>query len=137
MHYKLSESDKRRIENSINSLLSYKVLRTFQETQVEVGDVLIMEELDWQSDKWQPKYVSEGMRVPKKYRVVHVDECGVAWVKLIKVTGGMGKSIKSTLNINFAVERWRVDPKMLDSILLQEEYDPRLEYRNWSGKDAR
>lgn len=129
----LTDNDRRRIAGHYENNLVMKVVKLHKELQVDIDDVLIMEVKDRETGEWTANLVSKSMPLPKKYKVVHIDEYGVAWVKLIKVAGGLGKSLKCVLNIDLYSERWKQDKRQLESILIGHEYDPREEYKDYTG----
>jgi hypothetical protein len=133
MEYKLSEHDLKKIRNSDKTHYPVKIVKHHRELNVGLDDVLILLRFKQSDDAWVPENISSKIPIPKKYRVVHIDDNDVAWVKLIKVTGGLGKSLKCTLSIMLENERWEVDPKQLEAILLDKEYDPREQYRQYKA----
>lgn len=105
-----------------------ELIRSIKSWNFEVGEVLVKEIKDHSGNAYIED-VSSMCKVPKKYKVVHIDELGIPWVKQISVRGGLGNKIfclatAVSKNISF-----KVDPEKLNSILLGYEYDPRIEYK--------
>jgi hypothetical protein len=93
-----------------------------------VGDTLVrykMHEYPRELD-----LVSDACPVPKKFRVMKIDDLGVPWVKQLSVRGGLGTQLTNLVE-GWCNGRYRyaVDPEQIDSILLGYKYDPRIEYR--------
>jgi hypothetical protein len=104
-----------------------KMIRDYHSWKFNVDDVLIRHSTDHDGNK-VVDIVSESCRVPKKFRVVKVDELGIPWVKQLSVRGGLGNKLYCLMNYvnNYT---WEVDPEQIDAVLLGYKYDPRAEYR--------
>lgn len=93
-----------------------------------VGDVLIRYRIN--EDGREIDMVSDVCPVPKKFRVMHIDDLGIPWVKQLSVRGGLGTKLASLVEAwSQGKYRYAVDPEQIDSILLGYKYDPRIEYR--------
>ena len=100
----------------------YKFFREYR--NYNEGDVLIRHNASGNDP------VSSLCPVPKKFKVVCVDEYDVPWIKYIGVKGGLGKTIFTPVD-QYGIWKYEIDPEMLNAQILQVEYDPRAEYRAW------
>lgn len=93
-----------------------------------VGDVLIRHKVFL--DSRNIDLVSDACPVPKKFRVMYIDDLGIPWIKQLSVRGGLGTKLSNLVEA-WCNGRYRysVDPEQIDSILLGYKYDPRSEYR--------
>lgn len=76
----------------------------------------------------------------RKYKVVHVSERGVPFLKEITLDGKLTGPIRSFQRLEQRTSvtyfpppkkrEWEIDPDMVDAILLGQEYDPMAEARN-------
>lgn len=67
--------------------------------------------------------------VPKKYKVVYIDDIGVPWIKQISVRGGLGSKMYCLALMDINVYSYKIDPEQLEAMLLNYRYDPRIEYK--------
>lgn len=104
-----------------------KMLKNLKTWNFSVGDVIVRYTVDSRGNK-NLDLVSTRCPVPKKFRVLHIDDLGVPWVKQLSVSGGLGNKLYCLMNYihNF---QWEVDPEQIDSIILGHQYDPRAEYK--------
>ena len=95
----------------------------------EAGDVLIRYRSDHEGNA-RVDHVSEQCKVPKKFKVMFVDEeLGLPWVKNVNVRGGLGSKLYClTESVGYS---YVVDPECLECELLGVKYDPRAQYREW------
>lgn len=113
----------------------------------KLGDIYILESWDTSDPKnvWHEK---THMGFPVKYEVVHVSDTGIPYLRKLTSAGNPTgaafippeaetiNAIKRSLSINntglFAhggtVQRFVPDPEQLDSILLQQEFDPMAQH---------
>lgn len=105
-----------------------KILSEMRNWHFSVGDVLVRTKR-MPDGAWIQDHVSETCPVPKKFRVIHIDELGIPWIRQLSVRGGMGTALTCLVNSNVELFKYKVDPEQLDSILLGIKYDPRSEYR--------
>lgn len=106
-----------------NSPLAHTI-KQYKNWKFSVGDVLIRKSIRTNDiDR-----VSETCPVPRKFRVIHIDELGIPWVKQLSVRGGLGNKLYNLMTYvqNFI---WEVDPEQIDALILGYKYDPRAEYR--------
>lgn len=97
----------------------------------KVGDYLIRKIRDWDINYNKPKgdwrnvKIHPKSKMNKKFRVVHIDNHGVPYVKHIKVNGSLG-GIVCMASMNFQVSRFEPDPEHMEHIILdmQSEFDP-------------
>ena len=68
-------------------------------------------------------------KVPKKFKIVYVDEFNIPWVKQISVRGGLGNKLYTLLSFQPTRFKFEIDPEKLDAELLGFKYDPRAEYK--------
>lgn len=124
------------LPNDIKEIEGYKTHSPIGRLLVElrdiwkysVGDVLVRYKM---SDSGKEiDLVSDACPVPKKFRVMHIDDLGIPWLKQLSVRGGLGTKLSPITEI-WCNGRYRycVDQEQLDSILLGYKYDPRIEYR--------
>jgi len=108
---------------------SAKMIRHYREWQhLKENDVLIRDRMDGTLDK-----VSEQCDVPKKFKVIHIDELGFPWVKNINVRGGLGTKLYNlSESLTFT---YKIDTEQLDCLLLGGKYDPRAQYREWRKRN--
>ncbi len=101
--------------------------------QFSVNDVLIRFPY---TNISEPEMVSPICPVPKKYRVVHIDKCGMRWIKYIKVDGSEGALV--ALSEVWQDGKWvfAIGPEQVDAIMLGIDYDP-LEQYNKHYRDDR
>jgi hypothetical protein len=93
-----------------------------------VGDVLIRHRMNGDHNDIDP--VSDVCPIPKKFKVIHIDDLGIPWIKQLSVRGGLGTKLISLVEAwNNGKYRYIVDPEQVDAILLGYKYDPRLEYK--------
>lgn len=99
-----------------------------------VGDVLVRYKMN--GDSRDLDIVSDACPVPKKFRVMYIDDLGIPWVKQLSVRGGLGIKL-ANLTDAWGNGRYRyfVDPEQIDSILLGYRYDPRIEYRRMRNEN--
>jgi hypothetical protein len=98
---------------------------------IDIGEVLVQRDL---SNK-KLVQVSGTCKVPRKYKVVYKCELGIPWVKQISVRGGLG--VKLYPLTHFLPHRYifEIDPEKIDSMLLGNKYDPRIEYKRMRDSD--
>lgn len=104
----------------------FKLFREYR--NYNEGDVLVRRNQHSATGEYDP--VSASCPIPKKFKVVCVDEFDVPWIKQIGVKGGLGKKMHTPVD-QAGVWVYEIDPEMLNAQILQAEYDPREEYRKW------
>ena len=128
MKYSLKPKELIDVENFLKNSPHAKMIKEYQNWGFEIGDVLIRHNTNYVGDT-AVELVSPSCQIPKKYRVVHIDELKVPWVKQVSVRGGLGNKLYCLLNYNQSNIQWSVDPEQIDSQLLGRKYDPRAEYK--------
>lgn len=123
----LKPKDTEDIQKFLNTNPIARMLKKMQGWKFDVGDILIRYEIDSRGKK-HVDCVSTACPVPKKFRVLHIDDLGVPWVKQLSVSGGMGNKLYCLLNYVHQYE-WETDPEQVDALLLGYKYDPRAEYK--------
>jgi hypothetical protein len=106
------------------------ILTQYLKWDFNVGDVLVRSK----HGETELDIVSKVCPVPKKFRVIYIDELGVPWAKQLSVRGGMGTQLYCLLNYA-SYFNWKHDPEIFDAILLGYKYDPRAEYRRMRNED--
>jgi len=133
--YELKEEDKAVIINHIASSHLYKLIKEYDTWNFEIGDVLVRYSLAADGGK-SIEYVGSSCQVPKKYKVLYIDDAGIPWTKQVSVRGGLGKKIRPLVNLadgyRYTME---VDPEQIDAIILGYKYDPRIEYKRMRDRD--
>lgn len=125
----ISPSDLKEIEHFKTHHPTGRLLVEIKEAwKFSVGDILVRYLID-SKDK-SLDLISEVCPVPKKFRVMYIDDLGIPWVKQLSVRGGLGTRLASLVDSwSFGKYRYIVDPEQTDSILLGYKYDPRIEYK--------
>jgi len=101
-----------------------------------IGDVLVRQAVYDGSSSLD--LVSIACPVPKKFKVVHIDDLGMPWVKQLSVKGGFGTRFSPLAETwSYGEYRFSVDPEQIDSILLGYKYDPRIEYKQLRKKGSK
>jgi hypothetical protein len=105
-----------------------RLLAEMKNWQFQVDDILIrtFKDLDGNSSV---EMVSAECQVPKKYRVMLIDDVGIPWVKQLSVRGGLGVKLYCLANVDIERYKYKVDPEQLEATLLGVKYDPRIEYK--------
>ena len=91
----------------------------------EVEDVLVKRDLA----NGNLVEVSGTCKVPRKYKIVSMDDLGIPWVKQVSVRGGLGNKLYPLLHFTPTRFKFEIDPEKLDAIILGHKYDPRIEYK--------
>lgn len=125
---KLKPSETQEIEQFASQHPLGKLLSEMKHWKFSVGDVLVRFTKE-DGGAQSIDMVSETCQVPKKYRVVIVDDLGVPWVKQLSVRGGMGNRLYCLATMDTGRYHFQVDPEQLEAILLGYKYDPRVEYK--------
>ena len=112
-----------------------RMIREYQSWKFNVDDVLIRTSHDFNNDSVIDK-VSESCPVPKKFRVLFIDELGIPWVKQLSVRGGLGNKMYCLMNY-VSNYHWEVDPEQVEAVILGYKYDPRAEYRRMRDDNPR
>jgi len=106
----------------------FKMLKLYKQAlQFELNCVLI------KTLNKEVEQVSANCPVPKKYKVVHIDDCDVRWVKVISVKGGLGANLIPLISEPFEFTKeveYHIDPELLNATILGYKYDARKEYKN-------
>lgn len=135
MNYQLKQNEKDAVEAFLKAgNRQSTLLREFVKWQgFGLNDVLIRYRItaDFHTGKIQRDIdnVSNTCEVPKKFRIVYIDDIGVPWVKQLSVRGGLGNKLYCLADYSPGCYEFEVDPAYVDSILLGTSYDPRAEYR--------
>lgn len=102
------------------------ILRAVKEwSDFEIGEVLVKRDLSNNN----LVEVSGQCRIPKKWKIVHIDDLGIPWIKVVSVRGGLGNKLEPMTKFQPNRFRFEIDPEKLDALLLGVRYDPRIEYK--------
>ena len=137
----LSQEDLKYIKEESRNNNVHKYFEHVASKKFKVGDVVIKKVRDgdlmsgnykeWTDVPWKILKVSPMSPTNKKFLVVHVDECGVPYVKHIRVDGSLG-GIACLGNMNTDCSVFEHDPEYVDHILLNGEdrpFDPLGSYK--------
>lgn len=107
-----------------------KLIRNYLDwLNFKVGDVLIRYRIDNEGNE-RVDNVSADCNIPKKFKVVYIDnEVKCPWVKNVCVRGGLGTKLYCLTESAGYI--YKIDPEVMDCILMGVNYDPRAQYRNW------
>lgn len=106
-------------------------LEYYSTHKFSVGDYLIKKKYDNYSNTWNTELFSNNYDdVYRKYKVVHIDQWGVAYIASIIYSGTLSKYAFPLSNVDFSFERFELDPEYEIHILLgkENEYDPQAEW---------
>lgn len=133
--YELKDEDKAAIIHNIATSHLYKLIVEYNSWNFEVGDVLVRYAIS-ADDNRSVEYVSSSCKVPKKYKIIYIDDAGIPWTKQVSVRGGLGKKVRPLTNIADGY-RWTmaIDPEQIDAIILGYKYDPRIEYKKMRDRE--
>jgi hypothetical protein len=121
----LSPKDKLAIAEYEDSPLM-RILRRHQTQKYSIGDVLIRFKFD-EDGKRSSCTVSKGNLMPRKYKVVHINDLGVSFVKYIPYSEDADPesgALVSMLHTDVQAHEFQVDPDFTDSIIFGTEYTP-------------
>lgn len=119
----LKDVEKFAKEHQIGKLLSEIKTWGFQ-----VGDVLIRT-TKTSDGKSEVDTMNDASGVPKKFKVVFIDDLGIPWIKQLSVRGGLGNKMHCLATMDVHRHSYKIDPEQLDAFLLGYKYDPRIEYK--------
>jgi len=125
---KLKPDEMKEVEQFAREHPVGKILSEMKHWKFAVGDVLVRFIREPEGGT-SIDVVSETCPVPKKYRVMLVDELGIPWVKQLSVRGGLGNKLYCIANADASKYHYQVDPEQLEAIILGYKYDPRVEYK--------
>ena len=125
---KLKPDDTQEVEQFAKEHPTGKMLSEMKNWKFAVGDVLIRFIKEPEGGT-SIDTVADTCLVPKKYRVMIIDDLGIPWVKQLSVRGGLGNKLYCLAQIDAGKYHYQVDPEQLEAILLGYKYDPRVEYR--------
>jgi hypothetical protein len=96
------------------------------------GDVIIRQKRFGYGSmvKWDIDKVSNKCPVPKKFKIVKIDDYGIPWTKQISVRGGLGSNLASLAGTTNGY-RYELDPEKELAVILGVDYEPRSQYRKW------
>lgn len=129
MSNQLKDLENKVVKQFLDNHPTAKMIRNYRQwLELKVNDVLIRDRMDGEID-----CVSTDCKVPKKFKVIYIDDVGFPWVKNINVRGGLGTKLYN-LSESPAFS-YRIDPDQLDCLLLGGRYDPRQQYRAWRSNN--
>lgn len=100
-----------------------KALKSWSD--LEVGEVLVRRDVS----SGNLVEVSGTCKVPQKFKIVHIDNLGVPWIKRMSVRGGLSSKLYPMTHFEPERFTFEVDPEKIDAMLLGIKYDARLEYK--------
>lgn len=117
----LSSSDRQKIEGIEEQNPICKYMKHVKLNNFKVGDYLIAYN-PWmpRDDKAKKPQTAGVVSAVKKFKVIHVNEYGVAFYKGVGLNGKMGEGIKCVDHETYL----EVDPDYTESIILGHEYEP-------------
>lgn len=126
MNKTLKQSDLNTIKRWLENEPIAQIFKAVKDLSgLNVGDIFVKRDL---SNNEIVK-ISGMCKVPRKYKVVYVDEYGIPWFKQVSVRGGLGDKIYPLTHFNPTRFQFELDPEKLDADLLGTKYDPRIEYK--------
>lgn len=126
MNKMLKPSDIEAMKRWMDNDSTAQILKTLKDqVDLEVGEVLVKRDLV-NNDLVK---VSGTCPIPRKYKVVAIDELGVPWLKQVSVRGGLGTKLYPITHFVPTRFKFEIDPEKVDSELLGTTYDPRIEYK--------
>ena len=127
MKVELTEKEQRQLERSINSNPVRKFLLNRDNTNFEVGDVLVKCIRRWKGGdqyEWVNEPISSENKMSQRYVFIHKDEFGIGYMKQLKVsTGKLGSEIYCLTDYDFESTKFEVDPEYAENIFLDAEFD--------------
>ena len=111
-----------------------KCLRLSRDMKFEVGTFLIKKMLVWRDGKhvWVTEKFNKTRDVPRKYKVVAVDEFGLPFIRKVLYNGVLHKTLEYMANKDLTYIYYEVDPDMQYHVLLGEDekaFNPQTTYR--------
>lgn len=128
MEHGLKPHEIRDVENFLKTSPVAQLIREYRNWKFAVGDVLVKHNKTY-DEGYELETVSSVCPIPRKFKVVHIDELNIPWVKQVSVRGGLGNKLYCVLNYHHPRVKWEVDPEQVEAILLGFKYDPRAEYK--------
>src|SRR5665213_3373457 len=99
---KLKPDEMKEVEQFAKEHPVGRILSEMKHWRFTVGDVLVRFVKEPEGGT-SIDIVSDTCQVPKKYRVVIVDELGIPWVKQLSVRGGMGNKLYCLANVDLSL----------------------------------
>lgn len=139
MEHQLTDKELKKIQRIVEHSSAHRWLKMREAYSFSVGDVLVREIKDWRktTDHANPVYkvqnISSKSNVPRRYKVIHIDEYGVPYAKPIMARGQLGTDIVCMATVDLGYTRYRVDPSYVEHAILAEEdhqFDPTEAYKN-------
>lgn len=125
---RLKPEELKNIEHFANNHPTGKLLTQFKSWGFQIGDVLVRYVISPDGSQ-SVDMLGDNTAVPKKYKVVFIDDIGVPWIKQLSVRGGLGSKLYCLATIDVHRFTYKVDPEQLDAALLGYKYDARVEYK--------
>jgi len=112
-----------------HSSTAFMIKELYKWQEFETGDILIRLRYN-QFEEWRNDVVSATCPIPKKFKIVHIDDLGIPWVKQMSVRGGLGSKLYC-LAESSSIHRYEIDPEVITATILGDKYDPRAQYKSW------
>lgn len=125
---RLKPEELKEVENFAKETQLGKLLTEMKTWGFQVGDVLVRTTRTHEN-KHEIDMMNDASGVPKKFKVVFIDDLGIPWIKQLSVRGGLGNKMYCLANMDAHRHNYKIDPEQLDAFLLGYKYDPRIEYK--------
>lgn len=129
MKFELTERDKKRLEHAVAKNPVRRFLLNKDSLDFEIGDILVKKNARYNHttssyDTWEAEPISSSNKMAQRYVCVHKDECGIAYLKQLKVsTGKLGEDTFCVSDYDFESTRFEVDPEYAEKIFLDADFD--------------
>jgi len=122
----ISKEELKKVTNLHKFSSSYFWLKSREWSNFNINDILVKMTIRlWSDDidkrQYEPEVVSEKSKTPRKYKVVHIDEYGVPFLKCIKTNGKLGNELICVAELDPSYSFFKVDPDFVEHTILAEE----------------
>lgn len=135
----LNDKDKRTVEYFQHYNQVAKYLRRVKNTKFSVGDILVKYRRSWSGEKtiYEPEHLSNKLQIPKKFKVIYIDDLDIVYVRQIKKNGKLGVALIPTITNDMDYEFFDADPDYAEHILFNgsdEGYNPYGDFKTIEKK---